>query len=184
MSAGCLSKQELGGVLRWPLRARTSQSPSAKQQQTRQLTVGPQAVTALLGLPWKLTDSPHLSSSLLSCTIHKGKTVKSWETGSGEKAGAAAVALPIWSVWNVAMLYCMWTDMFVMSDKTTGLMGGFSQQRLDPDLRTGILLFTLWRVPCMIHIVHAKYNAYVHDSFRWCIIMHMSTFSHKRPVPV
>lgn len=60
VSVGCLSKQELGGVLCWPLRARTSQSPSAKQQQTRQLTVGhKRLLLALLrGLPWKLTDSP------------------------------------------------------------------------------------------------------------------------------
>lgn len=38
---------------------------------------GTQAAAAapLRGLPWKLTDSPHLSSSLFSCTIHKGKTL-------------------------------------------------------------------------------------------------------------
>lgn len=133
VSVGCLSKQELGGVLCWPLRARTSQSPSAKQQQTRQLTVGhKRLLLALLrGLPWKLTDSPppRLSSSLSSCTIHGGKTTKprrSWQAGGKAEA---AITLPIRSVWNVATLYCMWTDTFVMSDTTTGRRGGFSCQQ-------------------------------------------------------
>lgn len=72
-------------------------------------------------------DSPHLSSSLLSCTIHKTA-----ESGSGEKAGTAAITLPIWSVWNVAMLYCMWTDTFVMSDTTTGRWEGLANSSLIP----------------------------------------------------
>lgn len=72
---------------------------------------------------------PRLSSSLSSCTIHGGKTTKprrSWQAGGKAEA---AITLPIRSVWNVATLYCMWTDTFVMSDTTTGRRGGFSCQQ-------------------------------------------------------
>lgn len=50
-------------------------------------------------------------------------------------------------------------------------MGGFSQQQLDPNLRTGIKLFTVWHVALMVHIVHAKY-----DCARkvWLIITHIN----------
>lgn len=76
-----------------------------------------------------LTPPPRLSSSLSSCTIHGGKTTKprrSWQAGGKAEA---AITLPIRSVWNVATLYCMWTDTFVMSDTTTGRRGGFSCQQ-------------------------------------------------------
>lgn len=63
-SAGCLSKQELGGVWSWPLRARTSQSPSAKQQQTRQLTVGHSLLLCYACLQTSLT--PLISLPLFS----------------------------------------------------------------------------------------------------------------------
>lgn len=35
-----------------------------------------------------------------------------------------------------------------------GQVGGFSQQQLDPDLRAGIQLFILQRVPCLQSKVH------------------------------
>lgn len=71
--ARCLSEQELGGVLSWPQRARTSQSPSAKQQQTQQLTAGPQAAAAL---PWKLSKS---LPNLLLCGRPINRIFRNWQ---------------------------------------------------------------------------------------------------------
>lgn len=115
--AWCLSEQELGGVLSWPQRARTSQSPSAKQQQTQQLTAGAQAAAAL---PWKRTKS---LPNLLLCGRPINKIFRNWQR---EKARASDITLLIWSLWNVAKLKSMRTDMLVMSDITVSRQQGFA----------------------------------------------------------
>lgn len=114
-SAGCLSKQELGGVLCWPPRARTSQSPSAKQKHTRQLTVGHRRLLLCCAGPWKTYGPPHPPALGPSpgCTV-QGKAVKTLRRRR-QWQKAEAITSSIWSVWNVAMLYCMWADMFVIT---------------------------------------------------------------------
>lgn len=82
----------------------------------------PALKTHWLPPPASLPLSPHVPST-------RGKTTKprrSWQAGGKAEA---AITLPIRSVWNVATLYCMWTDTFVMSDTTTGRRGWFSCQQ-------------------------------------------------------
>lgn len=71
VNAGCLSKQELGGVQGWPLRARTSQSPSAKQLSTRQLTEGHRPLLPLSTACLQKSQSPPCQSFHLSPEHHQ-----------------------------------------------------------------------------------------------------------------
>ncbi len=115
----------------------------------------------------------HLSSSLLSYTINRGKSSKALTEWRRENAEAAAITLPIWSVWNVAMLYCMWTDTFVMSDTTRGRREGLANSSLIPTWEQD------WRIVyTMTRLVHDSYCAckvWFIRAWRWRIIMHMST---------
>lgn len=147
---------------------------------------GTQAAAALLCLPWKLTDSPHLFLSPL--VYHPqgqdGKALRNWQQ---EKAGAAAITSSIWSVWNVAMLYCMWTDTFVMSDTTTGRWEGLANSSLiltwEQELNC-LHIYTMWHVACMINIAYAKYDSYVDDSFRLLTLCICQHWKSQRKVPV
>lgn len=102
-----------------------------------------------------------------------------WDPGGCCSAGLSlsllAITSPIWSVWNVAMLYCMWTDTFVMSDTVPGRWEGSANSSLIPTLWTAIKLFTVWRVTCIIRIVPV--NSYDLDVLEYyegflCICQH------------
>lgn len=77
---------------------------------------GTQAAAALLGLPWKVTDFPHLSSSQCKLPIHKGKTLKLLENGSRRKQRQQQEPLRydrsgMWlrlTVCEQTRLWCLW----------------------------------------------------------------------------
>lgn len=118
-SAGCLSKQELGGVLRWPLRARTSQSPSAKQQQTQQLTVGHRRL--LLAYACMNTHRPPLSW-MFHLQEQDGKALRKWQREKGRYDLSG-----MWQCFTVREQTC-----FVTSDTTTGTWEGLANSSLIP----------------------------------------------------
>lgn len=80
-----------------------------------------------------LTPPPPPATLFLSPICHPqgrgGRALGNWQQECTE---AAAITLPIWSVWNVAMPYCMWTDTFVMSGTTRGRWEGLANTNLIP----------------------------------------------------
>lgn len=152
VSVGCLSKQELGGVLCWPLRARTSQSPSAKQQQTRQLTVGhKRLLLALLrGLPWKLTDSPPPASLPLSPHVPStGARLRSpGEAGKREEKQKrlSPCRYDLSGMWQ-RFTVCEQTRLWCQIQQRADGEGFLANSTFDHYLGTGLKLLTRWHIP-------------------------------------
>lgn len=158
MSSGCLSKQELGGVVSWPLRARTSQSPSAKQQQTGQLTVGHKPP---LWLPWKQTDKLPPPLFLYPLVYHpQGQGVSPLKVAAGESRGCS------YHLSDMICLECgnalLYVNRHVCDVRyNNGQMTDWLLPTAAWSKPTGIKLFTVRHCRyCMIHIVHKPYDSY------------------------
>lgn len=106
----CPSKQELGGVRRWPRRARTSQRSSAKQERGRQLTQGLCSGNLLTPTQTHKQAQTHMKYAFQT-TTRRGEDV--W---SRERTHCSHLP-PIRSCRNVAMDYANAHVWEVMSDQ-------------------------------------------------------------------
>lgn len=119
VSAGCLSKQELGGVSELTFEGKDFPKPLCKT------TADPgswQRDTGCCGSAMSAFKTHWLPPLYLSSSCVPSKARRQ----NPAKPYAVDITLPIWSVWNVAMLYCIWTDTFVMSDTTTDTWEGLA----------------------------------------------------------
>lgn len=114
----------------------------------------------------------------LSRAIHKDETLQPSETGGGrEQQRSDHLADMICLECDNTLLY---VNRHVRDVRyNNGQMGGFSQQQLDPDLRTGIHLFTLQYVPCVQSKVH-MYMINLNDVVLWVC----QQWKSQRSVPI
>lgn len=131
---------------------------------------------ALLGLPLKTHRPGPLTTTSLPLSLdvpstgQDGKALRNWQREKAE-----AITLPIWSVWNVAMLYCMWTDTFVMSDTTTGRWEGLTNSSLIPtwEQELNCLQYDTSRVWFIVRMQSTAHTCMIHlEDLLLCICQH------------